>query len=160
MPQIFAAYYTGEDVKGWKDLGKELEGLLDHDEWTDARNSTINAHFTAIPVVRGMWKAVDKLGLKEGRIIEPALGSGYFFGLMDPAMKGSSRLTGVEMDSVTGRIARQLYQSADVRTEPYQETKVPDNFFDLAISNVPFSDTKILEDRRYRQHRFLSLIHI
>ncbi|MBF0634476.1 MAG: class I SAM-dependent methyltransferase, partial [Nitrospinae bacterium] len=95
-----------------------------------------------------MYSALERLGFTGGRVIEPALGAGHFIGHMPPTMKSNSRITGVEIDDLTGRIANKLYPEADIRIQGFEKVKFPDNYFDLAISNVPFGDYK-LHDPRY-----------
>jgi len=147
MPQVFS-YYSNPK---WEAEAKELRELLTDKEYTDARGSTLNAHYTSKPVIDGMYRALEKLGFKSGRILEPSMGSGNFFGLMPSEMSAHSRLTGVELDSITGGIAKQLYQTADVRVQGFEEAKLPDNFYDAAISNVPFGNYK-LHDPRYNRY--------
>lgn len=150
MPQVFS-YYGHND---WEAERRELRELLTEEEYEAARGSTLNAHYTSENVIRGMYDILSRLGFKGGRILEPAMGSGNFFGLMPTNLSANSRLTGVELDNLTGRLAKQLYQNADIRIEGFEETKLPDNFYDVAISNVPFGDYK-LHDPKYNKYKFL-----
>jgi N12 class adenine-specific DNA methylase/GNAT superfamily N-acetyltransferase/predicted kinase len=120
----------------------EFRSLVSNDEYEAARNSTRNAHYTSPDVVNAMWDAMQYLGFKGGRAIEPGAGSGNFIGLTPSNIREATEWTAVELDPLTGGIAKNLYQAADVRVQGYQETKFPDGFFDLAISNVPFSSNR------------------
>lgn len=126
----------------WSKEYNELEALLTQDEYRAAKASTQFAHYTSPGVIRGMWSAMEHMGFTKGRILEPGAGIGHFFGLMPKSMvKGSSR-TAIEIDSLSGRFLKQLYQGSNVEITPFQDASLPDNFFDMAISNVPFSDAK------------------
>ena len=138
------------------DIGQEVQKLLSDEDWTAARKSVLNAHFTAPEIVSAIWRAIDRLGFKGGRVLEPSVGVGNFFGLMPPDMKGRSRLTGVELDPTTGEIARLLYPNANIQIKGFQDLKIPDGFFDLATSNVPFGDYRV-HDKDY--NRFGASIH-
>ena len=105
-----------------------------------ARASTLNVHYTAPVVVIAIYDAVERLGFKHGRVLEPAAGIGHFFGLMPPEMSARSRLTGIELDPLTTNIARELYPDADIRAQGFEDAARVDCAFDLAISNVPFGD--------------------
>ena len=138
--------------KDWQNEFKELEGLLTEEEYAAARASTKNAHFTSIGIVKDMWKIVERLGFKGGRVLEPSMGVGNFFGAMPENLRSRSSLNGVELDSITGRIAKQLYQKANIVISGFENkdnVKFPNNYFDLAISNVPFGDYKI-HDKDYK----------
>lgn len=126
--------------KGWEDAPKELQGLLTEDEYASARRSTPNAHYTSPSVVSGMWDGIKRLGFKGGRINEPAIGTGLFYGLIPDDVAAGSQLFGVELDAISARIAKQLYQSAAIENRGFQDVKYPDNFFDLFVSNVPFDE--------------------
>jgi len=156
LPQIFEVKYSwSKDPNNLKPFYQELESLLTGDELSDAQGSTINAHYTDPEIVGAMWKGLEKMGLKgPARILEPAAGIGHFLGLAPDELRPSLRFTGVELDQVSGQIARQLYQNADIRIQGFQNAKLPSNFYDVAISNVPFSETKMLEDRTFRRFRF------
>jgi hypothetical protein len=120
----------------------EFRSLVSKEEYEAARNSTRNAHYTSPDVVNAMWAAMQHLGYKGGRAIEPGAGSGNFIGLTPANLREATEWTAVELDPLTGGIAKNLYQATDVRIQGYQDAKFPDGFFDLAISNVPFSDSK------------------
>lgn len=124
----------------WRSEYNEIKELLSDDELSEARKSTINAHYTSPEVIRSMWAIVEKLGFRGGRVLEPAMGVGHFFGLRPTGMRFS--LSGVELDSLTGRIAQQLYQDADIQVKGFQDVQFPRNYFDIVISNVPFADYK------------------
>lgn len=149
MPQAFGYHYQ----KGWEAHKKELEDLLTDEEYNAARASTTNAHYTAPAVIRAMWDAVQRLGFKGGRILEPGVGVGHFFGLMPESIAGQSKLIGVELDSISARISKQLYQRATIQHQGYQDTKFPERFFDLSISNVPFSNDDKPVDKKYNKER-------
>lgn len=147
LPQVFG--YGTE----WAAERDELSKLLTPEEHKTAKASTLNAHYTSKDVIDGMYSALERFGFTGGRILEPSMGIGNFFGLLPPEISAHSRLTGVELDAITGRIAQQLYQTADVRVQGFEETKLPDNFYDIAISNVPFGDYK-LHDPKYNKYGF------
>ncbi|KKK65661.1 hypothetical protein LCGC14_2971900, partial [marine sediment metagenome] len=146
IPQVFDYWRRDE----WGPDGRELKELLTSEEYDSARASTPNAHFTSETVVRAIWDAVGRLGFEKGRILEPSLGVGHFIGLAPQDINANSRWSGVELDSITGRIGRLLYPESDVRVEGFQDAQMPDNFYDLAISNVPFGNYRI-HDPRYRR---------
>ena len=131
----------------------QLKALLSDEEYSMARASTLNAHYTTPMVIRAIYEAVEKMGFETGNILEPACGTGNFFGMLPDSMQGS-RLYGIELDSVTGRIAKQLYPDADIAIAGFEKTDLPDNFFDLAIGNVPFGNYK-LSEKRYDSNDFL-----
>jgi hypothetical protein len=124
----------------WSEERERLEGLLTPDELNSARATTLNAHYTAPVVIRGMYALLQRLGFTHGRILEPALGLGHFVGLMPEDMHARSLITGIEIDSVTARLAQMLYPDADIRQQPFEESKLADGFYDVAISNIPFGD--------------------
>ena len=113
-----------------------LKELLTDEEYTSARASTLNAHYTSPTVIKAMYACLANMGFQTGNILEPACGIGNFFGLVPESMK-NSKLYGVELDGITGRIAKQLYQNASIAVQGFEETNLPDSFFDLAIGNVP-----------------------
>ncbi len=135
MPQVF-------DPRNyeWRSARAEVEQLLTPEELEAARASTLNAHYTSPTVVRAMYRALEQFGFERGRILEPACGIGHFIGLMPEAMHRHSTITGVEIDPITARIAKALYPDADIRTQGFENAKLADGFFDVAISNVPFGD--------------------
>src|SRR5205814_3824588 len=119
-------------------------------EFKAARASVLNAHYTSEDVVRGIWDAMDRLGVNAGRLLEPSMGVGNFFGLMPPEKWTAMLKTGIELDPLTGAIAKQLYQSADVRIQGFEKALLPEGFYDAAIGNVPFGTYKI-HDPKYNQ---------
>jgi hypothetical protein len=131
-----------------------LEQLLTPDELDSARATTLNAHYTAPTVIRAMYAALRHLGFRHGRILEPALGLGHFIGLMPDDIHAHSLITGVEIDSVTARLAKLLYPDTDIRHQPFEETKLADRFYDLAISNIPFGDYRPF-DARFKSWSFV-----
>ena len=124
--------------------------MLTPEEWDRANLSTPNAHYTSPEVIEGIYSGLVRLGFTGGRVLEPSMGSGNFFGAMPNPMRTASKLTGIELDSLTGRIARQLYQSAGVHIKGFQDVPLTDNFFDLAVSNVPFGNYKV-HDPKYNR---------
>lgn len=151
LSPVFNTY--GRGAEQWKNEQRELQELLTSEEYNAARASTNNAHYTSPEVIKGVWDIVSRLGFKGGRVLEPSMGIGNFYGMMPETMRSKSALNGVELDSITGRIARQLYQKANVEISGFEQTKYPDNFFDLVVSNVPFGDYK-LNDPKYNKYKF------
>ena len=135
----------------WAKEYAELKGLLSEDEYAAARSSTLNAHYTAPVVIRSIYDAVEKMGLQSGNILEPSMGVGNFFGMLPDSM-ADSRLYGVELDSITGRIAQKLYPQADITVAGFETTDRRD-FYDLAIGNVPFGQYKV-NDKAYNKLGF------
>lgn len=131
----------------------ELKSLLDEDEYAAARASSLTAFYTPPVVIRGIYKALSQMGFQQGNILEPACGTGNFIGLLPTDMAGS-KAYGVEIDSISGRIAQQLYQNASISVNGFETVQMPDSFFDVAIGNVPFGDFKVV-DRRYDKHHWL-----
>lgn len=131
----------------------QLKSLLSEDEYEMARASTLNAHYTSPTVIKAIYDTVERMGFSTGNILEPACGTGNFFGMLPEGMQ-SSKLYGVELDSITGRIAKQLYPSANIAITGFEKTELPDSFFDLAIGNVPFGNYK-LGEKRYDNQNFL-----
>jgi N12 class adenine-specific DNA methylase len=150
IPQVFASPLSTE----WKTEGERLKLLLTSEEYEAARASTLNAHYTSPTVISAIYDAVQQIGFTSGRVLEPALGVGNFFGLMPAEMSAHSRLTGVEIDPLTARIARHLYPDADIRAQGFETAALGVGSFDLAISNVPFGDYK-LHDPSFNEHNFL-----
>ena len=160
--QEVMAHYVGwgglpdafrDDKPEWGKEYAELKELLTDEEYRSAKGSTLNAHYTTPTVIKAMYEAVERMGFKTGNILEPACGVGNFLGLVPEALRGS-KLYGVELDSITGRLAAQLYQNANITVSGFEKTAFPDDFFDLAISNVPFGEYKVA-DRRYDKHNLL-----
>jgi len=148
LPQVF-----DQDNPQWAKEYAELKELLDDDEYNSARASTLNAHYTPPVVIKAIYTCLENMGFQTGNILEPACGSGNFFGLVPESMK-DSKLYGVELDGVTGRLARQLYQNASIAVQGFEETNLPDSFFDLAVGNVPFGNYGVA-DKKYDKHHFL-----
>jgi len=149
MPQAF----NYAEQAGWKERTKELASLLTETEYDAARASTTNAHYTAEAVVKAIWSGVAHLGFTGGRVLEPGVGTGNFLGLMPEELMLASKLTGIELDTLTARIAKQLYQQANILNKGYQDAMFPKGFFDLVISNVPFSNTDHPVDKIYNKER-------
>ena len=148
---------------GWGGLDKyfepthsrynELRECLTDDEFTSASASTLTAFYTPPVVIRAMYKALDNLGFENGNILEPSCGTGNFMGMLPENMQ-NSKMFGVELDSISGRIAKQLYQKNNISIGGYENEKLPDSFFDVAVGNVPFGNFKV-SDKRYNKHKFL-----
>ena len=136
---------------GWAKEYAELKGLLSEDEYAAARSSTLNAHYTSPVVIRSIYDAVEKMGFQSGNILEPSMGVGNFFGMLPDTM-ADSRLYGVELDSITGRIAKKLYPQADITVAGFETTDRRD-FYDLAVGNVPFGQYKV-NDKAYNKLGF------
>jgi SAM-dependent methyltransferase len=149
LPQVFDSWN-----KEWKTERERLESLLSESELESARASTLNAHYTAPVVIRAMFAALQRFGFERGRILEPACGLGHFIGLMPEDMLRQSQITGIEIDSVTARLAKQLYPDADIRRQPFEDTRLADSFFDVAISNIPFGDYRPF-DARFKKWKFV-----
>ena len=139
------------DKGSWAKEYKELKGLLSEDEYAAARASTLNAHYTSPTVIRAIYDAVEQMGFTTGNILEPSMGVGNFFGMLPESMQGS-RLYGVELDSITGRIAQQLYPEANITVAGFETTSQRD-FYDLAVGNVPFGNYKV-NDKAYNKLGF------
>ena len=135
----------------WAKEYAELKGLLSEDEYAAARSSTLNAHYTSPTVIRGIYDAVERMGFQSGNILEPSMGVGNFFGML-PDNMADSRLYGVELDSITGRIAKKLYPQADITVAGFETTDRRD-FYDLAVGNVPFGNYKV-NDKAYNKLNF------
>lgn len=137
----------------WRSEYNELKSLLSEREYADAKSSVNNAHYTSPVVINAIYSALDNIGFKSGNILEPAMGTGNFFGTMPEEMKDNSTLSGVELDEITGRIAQQLYQSANITVSGFERTNFKNNYFDVAIGNVPFGDYKVY-DKEYNNLNF------
>ena len=142
-----------ETRTNWASEYQELKSLLSAEEYDSARESTLNAHYTSPVIIKAIYDAMERMGFSKGNILEPAMGIGNFFGMLPEKMQ-ESRLYGVELDGITGRIARQLYPNADVKITGFEKTDYPNDFFDVAIGNVPFGQYKVA-DRAYDKHNFL-----
>ena len=143
------AFDPGKD--SWAKEYTELKGLLSEDEYAAARSSTLNAHYTSPTVIRGIYGAVERMGFRSGNILEPSMGVGNFFGMLPDSM-ADSRLYGVELDSITGRMAKKLYPQADITVAGFETTDRRD-FYDLAVGNVPFGNYKV-NDKAYNKLGF------
>ena len=142
-----------ESKDNWRTEYAELKGLLTESEYISARESTLNAHYTSPTVIKAIYECVANMGFTTGNVLEPACGIGNFFGLVPEAM-GKSKLYGIELDSITGRIAKQLYQNANIAVQGYEDSSLPDSFFDLAVGNVPFGNYGV-SDKRYDKNHFM-----
>ena len=148
IPQAFE-----ENNSSWANEYLELKNTLSPEEYSAARASTLNAFYTSPTVIRSMYEALENIGLKQGNILEPSCGVGNFMGLIPESMN-KAKMYGVELDPVSGRIARQLYQKNKIAIQGFEETDYPDSFFDCVIGNVPFGAYQV-SDRRYDRHHFL-----
>ena len=148
IPQAFE-----ESNSSWANEYLELKNTLSPEEYSAARASTLNAFYTSPIVIRSMYEALENMGLKQGNILEPSCGVGNFMGLIPESM-GKASMYGVELDPVSGRIAKQLYQKNKIAVQGFEETSYPDSFFDCVIGNVPFGAYQV-SDRRYDRHHFM-----
>lgn len=135
----------------WKDQNLWLREKLGKESWESAKDSILNAFFTDPYTVQAMWSMAEKIGFTGGRVLEPAVGTGNFISLMPYGIKQRSQVTAIDLDITTAAIAKQLFPESNVQNMPYQKSKTPDNFYDLVISNVPFSNDVKIADRRYNQ---------
>src|SRR6185295_7231014 len=142
MPQVFDDYN-----REWAKERERLQNELAPEEHEFARSTTLNAHYTSPTVIGAMYRALERFGFQGGRVLEPALGIGHFVGMMPEAMLRRSTITGIEIDPLTARIAKALYPDADIRAQPFEQTKLADGFYDVAISNVPFGDYTVHDPR-------------
>lgn len=143
-----------ENNEGWKKEYVELKGLLSTEDYEQARSSTLNAYYTAKDVIGGIYVALDRFGVKgNNRILEPSMGTGNFFGFMPQKIADGSRLYGVELDNLTGRIAAKLYPQANVQIKGFEDTSFPDNKFDIVVGNVPFGGYGVA-DSAYNRYNF------
>ena len=148
IPQAFE-----ENNSSWANEYLELKNTLSPEEYSAAKASTLNAFYTSPTVIRSMYEALENMGLKQGNILEPSCGVGNFMGLIPESM-GKTNMYGVELDPVSGRIAKQLYQKNKIAVQGFEETSYPDSFFDCVIGNVPFGAYQV-SDRRYDRHHFM-----
>lgn len=147
--QLFQGTYENpKPQEGWEKESEWLRDTLGKEDWEAAQKSIINAHYTSPVVVQSLWDMARRMGFKGGRVLEPSMGVGNFFGMMPKDIEQSSTLFGVEMDSVTGGIAKMLYPKAKIQISPYQNVQVADGTYDLIVGNVPFADISPA-DRRY-----------
>lgn len=141
-----------ESKSNWANEYLELKSLLSEEEYKSAKESTLTSFYTSPVVIESIYKALNNLGFRHGNILEPSCGIGNFFGMLPDEMKGS-KMYGVELDSISGRIAKQLYQNSNIAIEGYEKTKLPDSFFDVAVGNVPFGNFKVV-DKKYDRLNF------
>lgn len=142
-----------ESKSAWASEYSELKELLTPEEYASARSSTLTAFYTSPEIIQFMYKTLENMGFKKGNILEPSCGVGNFIGML-PDNLADSKVYGVELDSISGRIAQQLYQKQDIRIQGFEKTDFPDSFFDVAIGNVPFGQFK-LNDKKYDKNNFL-----
>ena len=160
--QIVLSKYVGwggipeafdENNGAWSNEFTELYAALSPEEYASARESTLTAFYTPPEVITAIYKAMEQMGFKEGNLLEPSCGIGHFIGMLPDSMNGS-KIYGVELDAISAGIAQQLYQKTSIAAQGFEETNVPDSFFDGVIGNVPFGDFKV-SDKRYDKHKFL-----
>ena len=137
----------------WAKEYAELKALLSEEEYISARESTLNAHYTSPVIIQGIYRTLQRMGITKGNLLEPSMGIGNFFGMLPETMR-ESHLYGVELDSLTGRIARLLYPKANITVDGYEKTAFPNDFFDAAVGNVPFGQYKVA-DKKYDKYNFL-----
>jgi hypothetical protein len=142
MPQVFDDYN-----REWAKERERLQSELSPEEHEFARSTTLNAHYTSPTVIAAMYHALERFGFQGGRVLEPALGIGHFVGMMPESILRHSTITGIEIDPLTARIAKALYPDADIRAQPFEQAKLADGFYDVAISNVPFGDYTVHDPR-------------
>ena len=148
LPDVF-----DENKDNWSKEYNELKEILTDDEYKSARASTLTAFYTPPIVIKAIYNALKNMGVEQANILEPSCGTGNFLGMLPQEMQ-SSKLYGVELDSISGKIAKQLYQKANIKVEGYEKADLPDSFFDIAIGNVPFGDFKV-NDKRYDKNNFI-----
>ena len=142
-----------ETKDNWTSEYNELKGLLSEEEYNSARESTLNAHYTSPTIIQGIYDTLERFGFEKGNILEPSMGTGNFFGMLPDELK-QSKLYGVELDSLTGHIAKKLYPNSKIEIKGFEKTQYPNDFFDVAIGNVPFGQYKV-QDKQYDKHNFL-----
>ncbi len=148
MPQVFDDFNPL-----WLEQREALRKELTQEEYEFARSTTLNAHYTSPTIIGAMYRALERFGFTGGRILEPASGIGHFIGLMPEDILRRSTVTGIEIDPLTARIAKALYPDSDIRAQPFEQSKLADGFYDLAISNVPFGDYTV-HDPRWNNYKF------
>ena len=148
LPEAFDKYNTA-----WQKEYNELRNSLTDSEYSSARASTLNAHFTPPELIRGIYEGLEKRGFAGGNVLEPSCGNGRFLENMPEAIRESSNIHGVELDPITARIASHIYTDATISNQPFERTTYADNSFDMAISNVPFGEYRITSDMRYKKQR-------
>ena len=142
-----------ESKASWSEEYQELKDLLTKEEYAAARESTLNAHYTQPVIIHSMYQALENLGFEKGNILEPSMGIGNFFGMLPEKLR-QSHLYGVELDSISGRIGKLLYPDANIQIKGFEKTDYPNDFFDVAIGNVPFGSYKV-NDRQYDRYNFM-----
>jgi N12 class adenine-specific DNA methylase len=152
---VFPDKYGRYKDPSWQALGERLKAAMTPEEYAQARRSTQYAHYTSEPIIRSVYAALDRLGFNGGQVLEPGMGIGLFNGLMPDAIASNSSYTGVEYDTFTGNIGKLLYPQSNILIGDYAQTKLPRDFFDAAIGNPPFSQTKVQGDPEYRKQAFL-----
>ena len=156
MPNAFASQPPGD----WQSVADELKDLLSAEEYASARASTPNAHYTSTEVIQAIWQALERFGLQPGaQILEPSMGVGHFFGLMPESLHPGANRTGVELDSVTARIAATLYPDSGVHAKAFEDTPLPKDFFDAAIGNIPFGNYPVYDPAYRRSPHVTRSIH-
>ena len=148
LPDVF-----DDNKTNYRDEYNELKSLLSLEEYNSARSSTLTAFYTPPIVIKSIYKAIQNMGFENGNILEPSCGVGNFLGLL-PNEFNNSKLYGVELDSISGRIAKQLYQDANIKVQGYEKSNLPDSFFDVSVGNVPFGSFKV-NDRKYEKNNFM-----
>ena len=148
LPDVF-----DESKDNWREEYNELKEILTDEEYKSARASTLTAFYTPPVVINAIYDTLKSMGVEQANILEPSCGTGNFLGMLPQEMQ-SSKLYGVELDSISGKIAKQLYQKANIKVQGYEKADLPDSFFDIAIGNVPFGDFKV-NDKRYDKNNFL-----
>lgn len=146
--------YRDEGV--WKERSEWLRNMMGKENWESAQRSITNAHYTDPPTVMAMWDMLARMGFDGGRVLEPSMGTGNFFSMMPADIKSRSQLTGIELDEMTGAIAKQLFPQSNVQIMGYQDSKTPDNFYDVVVGNWPFENTPVA-DRKY--NKFNPMLH-
>ncbi len=156
MPNAFAF----QPPRDWQSVADELKDLLSAEEYASARGSTPNAHYTSTEVIQAIWQALERFGLQSGaQILEPSMGVGHFFGLMPESLHSGVNRTGVELDSVTARIAAKLYPDSEVHAKAFEDTPLPKDFFDAAIGNIPFGNYPVSDPAYRRSPQLTRSIH-
>ena len=160
--QIILSKYVGwggipeafdDRADSWRTEYGMLKNILSPEEYASARESTLTAFYTPPTVINAVYKVMKQLGFREGNILEPSCGIGHFIGMLPEEMK-ESKVYGVELDTISAGIAQQLYQKTSIAAQGFEETNLPDSFFDAVVGNVPFGDFKV-PDKRYDKHKFL-----
>lgn len=141
---------------GWETEHAELRALLDEEEWRSARATTPNAHYTSPEIIKGMWQALEEMGFEGGTVLEPAAGVGHFFGLCPPELTGNTTRVGVEIDSLSARLAAKIYPNATIHQTGFENAPLPNDFFDLVVSNVPFGDYGVYDPDFKGPKKYLS----